>query len=81
MKNLKKSELNKTISNQKTTSTELLRHLRAIYNASNISLRSTNNNLYEITVNGETKKDFAVLKTGEITNCKSTIKYYVIKLT
>lgn len=73
MKHLKKSEL--------TTSTELLRHLRVIYNASNISLRSTNNNLYEITVNGETKKDFAVLKNGEITNGKSTIKYYVIKLT
>lgn len=81
MKNLKKSELNKTISNQKTTSTELLRHLRAIYNASNISLKSANNNFYEIIVNGEIKKDFVVLKTGEITNCKSTIKYYVIKLT
>lgn len=82
MKILKKSQLTKTISNQITSSTELLRHLRAIYvGFKTIGLNPINGNLCEIIVDGEQRKDFAVLKTGEITNSKSTIKYYVIKLT
>lgn len=76
-----KSELNKAISNQKTTSSELLQYLRAIYNNFNISLKSIKGNLYEIIIDGKTQEDFAVLKTGKIENGKSTIKFYVLKLT
>lgn len=81
MKPLKKSELNKVISNQKATIRELYYHLGAIYNSSKISLKSIKGNLWEIIVDGETKQDFAVLKSGEIVGGKSTIKYYVIKIT
>jgi len=82
MKNLKKSQLNKTISNQITNSSELLFYLRAIYNGcKTISFKSINGNLWEIIVDGEPQKDFAVLKTGDISNGKSTLKYYILKLT
>lgn len=81
MKPLKKSDLNKVISNQKTTMRELHYHLGAIYNSGNISLKSIKGNLWEIIVDGETKQDFAVLKSGEIAGGKSTIKFHVIKIT
>jgi hypothetical protein len=82
MKNLKKSQLNKTISNQITNSSELFFHLRAIYiGCKTISFKSINGNLWEVIVDGELKKDFAVLRTGDISSGKSTIKYYVLKLT
>ncbi|MCE2688208.1 MAG: hypothetical protein LW595_06675 [Rickettsiales bacterium] len=82
MKNLKKSQLNKTISNQITNSSELFFYLRAVYSGcQTIGLKSINGNLNEVIVDGEPQKDFAVLKTGDISNGKSTIKYYVLKLT
>ena len=87
MKNLKKNQLTKTISNQITSSTELFRHLRVIYEGcKKIDFKSIDGNLdtcnfWKIIIDGETKQDFAVLKTGEIANGKNTVKYYILKLT
>jgi len=80
MKSLKKSQLNKTISNQITNSSELFFYLRAIYSGQTISFKPISGNLSEIIVDGKPQKDFAVLKTGNISNGKSTVKYYVLKL-
>ena len=47
-----------------------------------ISLKELKNNLFEITLNGETTlQDLVILKTGGISPGKCTIKYHIIKLT
>ena len=86
MKNLKKNQLTKVISNQITDSSELFRRLRVNYTGfKTMDLKSINGNLngnfLEVIVDGEPQKDFAVLKTGEIANGKNTVKFYILKLT
>ena len=82
MKNLKKDQLTKVISNQITNSLELFRRLRVNYvGFKTMGLESINGNLLAVIVDGEPQKDFAVLKTGEFVNGKSTVKFYILKLT
>ncbi len=88
MKNLKKDQLTKVISNKITDSSKLFDHLRAIYGHKEIDFKpiDSNRNLdtcnfWKIIIDGKPQKDFAVLRTGEIANGKNTVKFYILKLT
>ena len=55
--------------------------LAKILQINKLSLKQLKNNLFEVTVNGDTLQDLVILKTGVISPGKCTIKYTIIKLT
>ena len=62
---------------------DLVKILQQLYSLqiNKIYLKELKNNLFEITINGDTLQDLVVLKTGGISPGKCTIKYSIIKLT